>query len=72
MSGVVHVAMMATLQISLSEEEWSVLYAAADSIASSPEELARVSLVQRCLGMSEDNELCISTRRLLGKAPLFA
>ena len=40
--------------------------AAADSIASSPEELARVSLVQRCLVMAEDDEICDRTRQMIG------
>ncbi|MGK0240099.1 MAG: hypothetical protein ACI92G_003583, partial [Candidatus Pelagisphaera sp.] len=39
------------IEVPLNEEEWSLLNAAADSIASSPEELARVSLMQRCMVM---------------------
>jgi hypothetical protein len=35
------------IEVPLNEEEWSILSAAADSISSSPEELARVSLIQR-------------------------
>lgn len=56
------------IEIPLSEDEWSLLNAAADSIHSSPEELARISLMQRCLVMSEDVEVCDSTRGLLGHA----
>jgi len=59
--------MKTTIEIPLDDEEWSVLNAAADSIASSPEELARISLIQRCLVMAEDEDVCDSTRRLLGK-----
>jgi len=54
------------IEIPLSEEEWSMLNAAADSIASSPEELARISLVQRCMVMSEDDEVCERTREMVG------
>ncbi len=59
--------MNTTIQIRLSEDEWSMLNAAADSIQSSPEELARISLLQRCLVMSEDDDLCDRTRGLVGK-----
>ena len=54
------------IEVPLNEEEWSMLNAAADSISSSPEELARVSLMQRCLVMSEDDEICDRTRQMLG------
>lgn len=54
------------IEVPLNEEEWSLLNAAADSIASSPEELARVSLMQRCMVMSEDNEVCTRTREMIG------
>lgn len=60
--------MYTTIQIPLTEDEWSMLNAAADSIQSSPEELARISLMQRCIVMSEDNEICDRTRGLLGHA----
>jgi len=43
-----------------------MLNAAADSIASSPEELAQVSLMQRSLVMAEDDEICDRTRRMIG------
>ncbi len=56
-----------SIQIPLTEDEWSMLNAAADSIQSSPEELARISLMQRCMVMSEDDEICQSTRGLLGQ-----
>lgn len=55
------------IEIPLSEEEWSVINAAADSISSSPEELARISLVQRCIVMSEDDEICERTRDMVGR-----
>ncbi len=55
------------IEIPLNEEEWSMINAAADSIASSPEELARISLVQRCLVMSEDDEICERTRDMVGR-----
>lgn len=45
-----------------------MLNAAADSIQSSPEELARISLMQRCMVMSVDDEICDSTRGLVGHA----
>lgn len=54
------------IEVPLNEEEWSMLNAAADSISSSPEELARVSLMQRCLIMSEDDEICDRTRQMIG------
>ncbi len=54
------------IEVPLNEEEWSLLNAAADSIASSPEELARVSLMQRCMVMSEDNDVCTRTREMIG------
>lgn len=54
------------IEVPLNEEEWSLLNAAADSIASSPEELARVSLMQRCMVMSEDNDVCKRTRDMIG------
>ncbi len=54
------------IEVPLNEEEWSLLNAAADSILSSPEELARVSLMQRCMVMSEDHEICDSTRKMIG------
>ncbi|MDQ8202439.1 hypothetical protein [Pelagicoccus sp. SDUM812003] len=57
-----------SIRIPLSEDEWSMLNAAADSIHSTPEELARISLMQRCIVMSEDNEVCDRTRGLLGVA----
>lgn len=43
-----------------------MLCAAADSISAKPEELARVSMLQRAIVMSEDDQICESTRRLLG------
>ena len=58
--------MKTLIEVPLSEEEWSMLNAAADSISSSPEELARISLVQRCMVMSEDNEVCERTREMVG------
>lgn len=45
-----------------------MLNAAADSIQSSPEELARISLMQRCLVMAEDDDVCNRTRGMLGHA----
>ncbi len=54
------------IEVPLNEEEWSLLNAAADSIASSPEELTRVSLMQRCMVMSEDNDVCTRTREMIG------
>lgn len=45
-----------------------MLNAAADSICSSPEELARISLVSRCLIMAEDDEICANTRGMVGQA----
>ncbi|MGK0240626.1 MAG: hypothetical protein ACI92G_004117, partial [Candidatus Pelagisphaera sp.] len=54
------------IEVPLNEEEWSLLNAAADSIASSPEELARVSLMQRCMVMSEDKDVCTRTREMIG------
>ncbi len=54
------------IEVPLNEEEWSLLNAAADSIASSPEELARVSLMQRCMVMSEDDDVCSRTREMIG------
>ncbi len=56
------------IQIPLTEDEWSMLNAAADSIQSSPEELARISLLQRCLVMCEDDDICSRTRCLVGKS----
>ena len=53
------------IEVPLNEEEWSMLNAAADSIASSPEELARVSLMQR-LVMAKDDEICDRTRQMIG------
>lgn len=44
-----------------------MLNAAADSIQSSPEELARISLMQRCMVMSVDEEILTSTRGMLGQ-----
>lgn len=54
------------IEVPLNEEEWSLLNAAADSIESSPEELARISLMQRCMVMSEDNDVCHRTREMVG------
>ena len=54
------------IKVPLNDEEWSLLNAAADSIASSPEELARLSLMQRCMVMSEDNDVCKRTREMIG------
>lgn len=54
------------IEIRLSEDEWSMLNAAADSIQSSPEELARISLMQRCMVMSIDDDICDSTRGMVG------
>jgi hypothetical protein len=54
------------IEVPLNEEEWSLLNAAADSIESSPEELARISLMQRCMVMSEDNDVCNRTREMVG------
>jgi len=56
------------IEIRLSEDEWSMLNAAADSIQSSPEELARISLMQRCMVMSVDEDICDSTRGMLGRS----
>ncbi|MBK1878189.1 hypothetical protein [Pelagicoccus mobilis] len=56
------------IEIRLSEDEWSMLNAAADSIQSSPEELARISLMQRCMVMSVDDDICDSTRVMLGRS----
>lgn len=56
------------LEIRLSEDEWSMLNAAADSIQSSPEELARISLMQRCLVMAEDDLICDRTQGMIGRA----
>ena len=50
----------------LNEEEWSMLSATADRISSSPEELAQISLIQRCLVMTEDDEICDRTRQMIG------
>ena len=58
--------MNTNIEVPLNEEEWSMLNAAADSISSSPEELARVSLTQRCLVMAEDDEICDRTRQMIG------
>jgi len=58
--------MKTLIEIPLSDEEWSLLNAAADSISSSPEELARISLVQRCMVMSEDDDVCERTREMVG------
>ncbi|MEM9158258.1 MAG: hypothetical protein AAGB46_04350 [Verrucomicrobiota bacterium] len=57
--------MKTKIEIPLTEEEWSMLNAAADSIAALPEELARISLVQRCLVMSEDDDICERTRTMI-------
>lgn len=54
------------IEVPLNEEEWSMLSATADSISSSPEELARVSLIQRCLVMSEGDEICDRARQMIG------
>lgn len=54
------------IEISLTDDEWSLLNAAADSIQANPAELARISLMQRCLVMSEDNEVCDRTRGMVG------
>lgn len=58
--------MVTKIEALLNEEKWSMLNAAADSIASSPEELAQVSLMQRSLVMAEDDEICDRTRRMIG------
>ncbi|MCH6257350.1 hypothetical protein MLD52_12390 [Puniceicoccaceae bacterium K14] len=58
------------IEIALDEDEWSLLNAAADSVCSSPEELARLSLMQRCMVMSEDEDVCENTRRMIGLVPL--
>ena len=50
----------------LNEEEWSMLSATADRISSSPEELAQISLIQRCLVMTEDDEIFDRTRQMIG------
>jgi hypothetical protein len=50
----------------LNEEEWSMLSATADRISSSPEELAQISLIQRCLVMTEDVEICDRTCQMIG------
>lgn len=57
------------IEIPLDEDEWSLLNAAADSICSSPEDLARLSLMQRCMIMSEDDDVCENTRRMIGIFP---
>ena len=49
----------------LNEEEWSMLSATADRISSSPEELAQISLIQRCLVMTEDDEIFNRTRQMI-------
>ena len=59
--------MKTRIEIQLDEDEWSMLNAAADSIQSSPEELARISLMQRCMVMSVDDDICDSTRGMLGR-----
>lgn len=56
----------AKIEVPLTDEEWSMLNAAADSIQSTPEELARISLMQRCLVMSEDDDICERTRSMIG------
>ena len=53
------------IEVPLNEEEWSMKNTAADSIVSSPEELARVSLMQRCLVMAEDDEICDRTQQMI-------
>jgi hypothetical protein len=65
-SQVDYATMNTKIEVPLTEEEWSMLNAAADSISSSPEELARVSLMQRCMVMSEDDEICDRTRGMIG------
>ncbi|MDQ8184921.1 hypothetical protein [Pelagicoccus sp. SDUM812002] len=60
--------MKTRIEIQLDEDEWSMLNAAADSIQSSPEELARISLMQRCMVMSVDDDICDSTRGMVGHA----
>ena len=50
----------------LNEEEWSMLSATADRISSSPEELAQISLIQRCLVKKEDDEIFDRTRQMIG------
>jgi len=60
--------MNARIEIRLNEDEWSMLNAAADSIQSSPEELARISLMQRCLVMAEDDDICDRTRDMVGQS----
>ena len=54
------------IEVPLNEEEWSMLSATADSISSSPEELAQISLIQRYLVMTEDDEICDRTRQMIG------
>ena len=54
------------IEVPRKEEEWSMENTAADSIVSSAEELARVSLMQRCLAMAEDDEICDCTRQIIG------
>ena len=54
------------IEVPLNEEEWSMLSATADRISSSPEELAQISLIQRCLVMTEDDEIFDRTRQMIG------
>ena len=54
------------IEVPLNEEEWSMKNTAADSSVSSPEALARVSLMQCCLVMAEDDEICDRTRQMIG------
>ena len=49
----------------LNEEEWSMLSATTDRISSCPEELAQISLIQRCLVMTEDDEIFNRTRQMI-------
>jgi len=54
------------IEVPRNEEEWSMENTAADSIVSSPEELARVSLMQCCLAMAEDGEICDRSPQIIG------
>lgn len=63
----IHLNVNTKIEIPLTDDEWSMLNAAADSIQAKPEELARISLLQRCIVMSEDDDICEGTRFLLGK-----
>ena len=53
------------IEVPLNEEEWSMKNTAADSSVSSPEALARVSLMQCCLVMAEDDEICDRTQQMI-------